>query len=390
MRRRAILFWLAVLALVVVSGCGVSVPASDQPESVDPPEIESEEFVPESKIITIALVGDIMVHDAQIDSAYNAITGEYEFDGSFEAIAPYLKRADVVIGNLETTLAGEHLVYGGYPRFNSPESLAGALKRAGFTILTTANNHCLDRGAEGVRNTLDYLDQYGLKHAGTARSQEERQSLLIYSVQGIQLGILSYTYGTNGLPIPAGQEYLVNLIDRDAMARDIEELRRKEVDLILTFLHFGNEYQKKLSKEQKELVDWLQSQGVECILGSHPHVLQPAEFDLENGYLVIYSLGNFISAQKGLERQSSAVYYLTVVQDHQGLTRLEAVSFLPIYTYRYREQGKFAVKVLPLSDSFLQQPGDWDQELLHQARIEVMNVMRTENIRVYAEEEKMM
>ena len=116
-------------------------------------------------------------------------------------------------------------------------------------------------------------------------------------------------------------------------------------------------------------------------------MLQPAEFDLENGYLVIYSLGNFISAQKGLERQSSAVYYLTVVPGPSRLDEAGSCQFLPIYTYRYREQGKFAVKVLPLSDSFLQQPGDWDQELLHQARIEVMNVMRTENIRVYAERE---
>jgi len=288
---------------------------------------------------------------------------------------------------LETTLAGEHLVYGGYPRFNSPESLAGALKRAGFSILTTANNHCLDRGAEGIHNTLDHLDEWGLKYTGTARSLEERQSPLVYPVQGIHLGILSYTYGTNGLPIPAGQDYLVNLIDLDSIARDVERLRQMEVDLILTFIHFGNEYQREPSQEQKELVAWLQSQGVECILGSHPHVLQPAEFDKENGRLVIYSSGNFISAQKGLERQSSAIYYLTFVQDHQGLTRLDSVSFLPIYTYRYREQGQFAVKVLPLDNNILQENDNWDPDLLNQARSAVLDLIQTESITVYKEAE---
>lgn len=206
----------------------------------------------------------------------------------------------MLFGNLETTFAGASRGYSGYPTFNSPSELGVAVKNIGIDILSTANNHCMDKGATGVVSTLDTLDEIGIDHIGTNRSKEEQDTVLVKEVNGIKIAFLSFTYGTNGIPVPAGKEYLVNLIDKNLMLEQINLAKEQEVDLICTSMHWGIEYAQKQNKEQIDLADFLFQNGVDIIIGNHAHVIEPMEMKtitLEDGtekdVFVVYALRKF-------------------------------------------------------------------------------------------------
>jgi poly-gamma-glutamate synthesis protein (capsule biosynthesis protein) len=290
------------------------------------------EKAPTTDTIRIAIVGDLMCHSTQYLSAKTA--AGYDFRPAFQAVKPYLAAADLAFGNLETVTAGESEKYSGYPMFNTPVEYLDALADAGFDVITTANNHSLDRRFPGVERTLEALEARTLLHTGTARSPEERETPLIVTVKGLRLGILAYTYGTNGIPMPAGKPFAVNLIDTLAMAEDIRRSRSAGAEAIAVFLHWGQEYQRQPGPAQIALAGFLARQGVHLILGSHPHVLQPADWLGEPGRspFVIYSLGNFFSGQRKPFTDSGIILELRLFRNREtGDIRTGDVRFIPTY-----------------------------------------------------------
>lgn len=301
--------------------------------------------------VRIMAVGDIMMHSPIIDSGYDSKTKEYAYDKIFTELKPIFNQADMVIGNLETPMAGEKAGYSGYPRFNSPDSLAVALKNVGFDVLTTANNHSMDMWGDGLIETLNTLDNYNISHTGTFRSEEERAEPLILEVNGISIGMIAYTYGTNGLPVPSDKPYMVNLLDMSKITHDVEVLKENNVDYIFAMIHYGNEYQRYPSEEQKLWTDKILKSGVDFVLGSHAHVVQPLEL-YENGQGVIYSMGNFLSNQRDEWKDYGMILDLTLEKNFRtGETVLMDVSVIPTYVERSRVTGKSEYKVIPLLDN---------------------------------------
>jgi poly-gamma-glutamate capsule biosynthesis protein CapA/YwtB (metallophosphatase superfamily) len=247
--------------------------------------------------LTIGAIGDILIHDTVYKDAFNGT--EYNFNPIFENVKSILQSPDILTANQESMLGGIDIGVSSYPMFNSPHEVADALVHTGVDIVSLANNHTLDKGERGILSATDYLNSIGLPHVGSFLNAEDRQKLRIINKNGIKLAFLSYTYGTNGIPIPDGKDFLVNLINRDIMSEEIGRAK-KEADVVIMSIHWGNEYQRIPTNEQKDLASFLANEGVDIIFGSHPHVLQPMEWiqteDGRNSF-VIYSLGNFISGQ---------------------------------------------------------------------------------------------
>ena len=178
---------------------------------------ESEEDKPIN--FTLTALGDSLCHNTQYWDAYNSDTKEYDFSYVYEDIKYYTKVADITVGSLETTFAGEDKGYSNYPTFNSPDSLAYALKKIGVDVISLAGNHALDYGYSGLCRTIDVLDDADISHLGTYKSAEEQEKLLIKNVKGVKIAFINYTYGTNGIPVPSGKEFCVNLIDKSLISK---------------------------------------------------------------------------------------------------------------------------------------------------------------------------
>lgn len=319
--------WIFLLgAVVFLSGCGKEEPTFT---------VTAGEPVAQVRTVKMAVVGDIMVHDYQYEEAYDAATGEYDFMHNFQDVKKYFAGNDLVIGNLELTFGGTDRPYASFPCFNTPDSFLDAVKDAGFDLLTTANNHSMDTGKAGLLRTLDKLDEYGIEHFGTYRSQEERDTIFYKEVNGLKFAFLSYTYGTNGIPVP--DEYLVNLIDGGQMVDDIKEAR-KNADVVVVLPHMGNEYETEPRDIFVSWADEMFAAGADIVLASHPHVLQRMEYrkvnhgDGEHDGFIIYSLGNFISSQTTPPRNASIVLHLTVEKVGNAPANVTEVSFVPIWT----------------------------------------------------------
>ncbi|NLJ33913.1 MAG: CapA family protein [Firmicutes bacterium] len=349
MKRHFVLAGILLLFVLVFWGL---IPGEMEPTRPAAGEIKGVPSPPEIiSTITLASAGDIMAHMPQVNAALDRETGEYDFTACFAPVRPLFLPADIALANLETTLAGAHLSYSGYPRFNTPPELATALRWAGFDLLSTANNHSLDRGEEGVLQTLDHLAANDLVAVGTYRDDEEREKITMLRVRGQRLAFLAYTYGTNGIPFPAGKEYLVKLIAEEEIERDIAQARELGADWIIALPHFGNEYQRTPSAQQRELVDFFLSRGVDIVLGNHAHVLQPIEMvpGEEGERLVAYSQGNFISNQRDRYRDSGIILTLTLEKNLTwGEKRLKRVAYTPTWVHKYREEGRIKYRILPV------------------------------------------
>ncbi len=302
--------------------------------------------------LRLMFVGDIMNHGPQIKAAYNRLTGLYDYTENFKYVKNIFQQADIVIANLETTLGVKP--YSGYPQFSAPVQLAVACKQAGITLLATANNHSCDKHKKGIINTLNVLDTLDIKHMGTYRNPNEKDSLvpLLIEKKGFKIALLNYTYGTNGLPVPAPA--VVNLIDKNQIKRDIERTKKFFPDAIIVFLHWGNQYQNKPDKTQKELVKFLYLQGVNFVIGSHPHVVQPIDYEYDAlnkiDYLTVYSLGNFISNQRKFPRDGGLIVSLQLYKDNNGKVRLESYQAIPVWVYKYAKENKNHYEILPVED----------------------------------------
>lgn len=302
--------------------------------------------------ITIAAVGDVLTHLSIVNSVKDWETGSYDFRPVFAPIAAYLARADYAVANLETRLGGAEAGYSGYPRFNSPDSLAYALRMAGVDLVATANNHSLDLGWDGIVRTLDTLDTAGLAHVGTYRSGLEKATPVIVNIRGIRVAFLNYTSYLNGLLPPAEHAaYAVNALDAEAVAQDAMIARLWGADAVIALLHWGREYEREPSTAQLDLAQEILSHGVDVILGSHPHVVQPIAHSLQyargNDKYVVYSLGNFVSAQTWRYSDSGLIAYVHLQK--KGLrTSVTGVSYLPVYVQRSTAQAPLRYRVLPV------------------------------------------
>lgn len=289
----------------------------------DSPPKRTKRLFTRAHSLSLVMAGDALLHtpvytDAQkVDSSTGAIT--YNFAKMFAPIAPLIARYDLAFYNQETILGGTELGLSSYPSFNSPQEFGDTMLSLGFKLISLANNHTLDKGERGVRAMLAYWHTKEAESiarampitiAGSYTSQEDRDKPRIYEKNGITYALLAYTYGTNGIPIPKGKEYLVNVYTKDMLIRDVKALRDK-VDLLLVSMHWGIEYDFAPSKEQREFAALLASLGVDIVIGNHPHVIQPIE--KIGNTLVIYSHGNLISAQKGINKR---VGMLTSVRIH--------------------------------------------------------------------------
>lgn len=340
---------LTLALLLLLTGCG-SAP-STQADASEPPEA-SEPVVQPNIVSTLAVCGDAMSHMPQTRDAYDSQAGAYDYKPMIRFAKPWIEQADYAVVNLETTFAGGP-DYSGFPAFNTPDALGDALKDAGFDLVSTANNHCLDRGYDGMVRTLDVLDNLGLAHVGTYRSAVERAAqngVHVADVGGIKVAFLSYTYGTNGIPLSKSHPDTVNLLHTDYMseaqvldtARIADDLAAAEAlspDLIAVIVHWGVEYQTTQNEHQEEIADFLFDHGADVILGSHPHVLQPMETrtltdrdgTTHTGF-VCWSLGNFISSQNDEYTDTTVVLNLELTKNpNTGATDVTKVGYVPLY-----------------------------------------------------------
>ena len=289
MRTRTCYIILLLVQLLTASAYTFDGTAKCSPEPFD-----TTATWPVGRHLSLLIAGDLMQHMPQIKSARQS-DGSYDYGECFAGIKAEVERADIAIANFETTLAGQP--YSGYPQFSAPDDFLSAVQSAGFDIMLTANNHCVDTRRKGLERTLTMMDSLGMAHLGTYRTLDEREEHYPFLLEknGLRIVLLNFTYDTNGIPVP--QPCHVNLMDTLEIAADLDKARQMKPDAIIALPHWGIEYQTLPSKEQREMAAWLLSHGVDHIIGGHPHVAQPLELRNDGRNLVAWSMGNLVSNQ---------------------------------------------------------------------------------------------
>jgi len=305
-------------------------------------------FAQESTVRLI-FVGDLMGHTTQINAAQREAKGKgYNYKPFYQHLKPYFSSADLAVINLEHALAGPP--YAGYPQFSSPDESILDIKDAGFDLVATANNHSLDRGKKGLERTLSVLESAGLKHFGIYRDTAEKTANYPFVVEknDIKLVFLNYTYGTNMLVEEAPN--IVNRIDSAQILTDIKRAKLNFPDFIIAFMHWGNEYENKENATQRELAQFLALNGVNLIIGSHPHVVQPFGKIYVPGNKdsvpVIYSLGNFISNQRERYRDGGIAFEVTLLKN-ENRTKVIDYGYMPFWVYRFDKNKGNTFRLLP-------------------------------------------
>ena len=328
--------------------------------------------------LKLIFAGDLMGHGPQHKAALQA-DGSYDYRPCFRFVEDYIKSADLAIVNLEVTLAGPP--YTGYPQFSSPRELAVAAKEAGFDIMTTANNHCMDRGKAGLERTLRVLDTLGIPHLGTYRDSEQHDSEhpLMVERNGVRLAFLCYTYGTNGIEVQ--HPNVVNFIDTAEMARDLRVAQEKGADFVITLIHWGIEYATKANSEQEETARWLLEHGCDAVIGGHPHVVQNFTLDARPGNdrfpeVVVYSMGNLVSNQRDVNCDGGIMIELDLQKTFFS-TEVTACHYMPYWVNRGTVDDLYQYYIVPSTDA-VEHPESY------QIEGEMLNALRrfSENTRV--------
>lgn len=296
--------------------------------------------------LTLFFIGDVMQHAPQIKGAWDSLQGDYNYLPCFQYISPYWQKADYVFANLETTLSNHN--FSGYPQFCAPWQLVRDLKQSGVDILTTNNNHSCDKGATGIKQTLYYLDSLAIPHTGTFTDSTTwiEQTPLYIRHPPFKIALISYTYGTNEIPVTHGQ--VVSMIDTFAMLRHINKAILDSATNIIAVVHWGIEYQTSPNQTQIQLADWLHEHGADIVIGSHPHVVQPLKYTTrgkDTTGITVFSLGNFISNQSKRYTNGGISVQLTLKRIH-GRTRYQ-MSYLSHYVYRPIENKLRKYYIIP-------------------------------------------
>lgn len=339
------------------------IPAGAKPAAEKPPLKEE---------LSILCVGDVMSHEPQLRAQYNSATGKYSYDNNFKYVKKYIQAADLAMCNVETTFAGKP--YTGFPMFSSPDSLASAIKNAGFDVGITSNNHMADKSLDGILRTLRVLKKKEIATVGSVED-ESRPRYLIQEVKGIKVGIIAYTYETglgqgstslNGNMLSDETAAHINSFNFNTLDEDIPRIkeaidgaRADGAEIIIAYYHWGEEYQQSANRSQRELAQKTVDMGADIIFASHPHVLQEAEYLTAKGTKkkvpVFYSMGNFLSNQRSetlgnryTEQGVIAMVNLTYVEE-KGITDI-SMDVIPTWLDRYYSGGKQVYEIIPLDD----------------------------------------
>lgn len=343
---------LAVLTLIlIVVAIYTFYPKNNK--VVEEPEVESNsnevptpDPEPQPKKMSLVMTGDALIHGAVYLDARKS-DGTYDFSKMFTSITPIIENYDLRYYNQESIIGGGAPQH--YPRLNTPDALGRDLVGVGFNMVSLANNHTLDKNESGILYSNEFWSkQEGVIKTGTFSSWEERDTIPIYEQNDIKFSFLSYTMMTNGLKTPTGKEYLVNVYSEELVKKDIQKAKENGAEVIIVAMHWGEEYTHVPTQSQKSVAEYLSSLGVNLIIGSHPHVIQPIAY--VNDTLVIYSLGNFISAQKvlGLEKIIGLLVGVEIVVEPDSTVHFENINKELLYTYYNNYNKDF--KVIPFSE----------------------------------------
>ena len=303
--------------------------------------------------VSMAMVGDALIHGTVYLTAnrYANYNG-YDFKPMLKYTKELIQDYDLAYYNQETILGGKELGLSTYPLFNSPYEVGDAFIDAGFNLVSLATNHTLDKGERGILNSRAYWNkQENVVAAGSYSSNEERDKIIVSEKNGLTYAFLSYTTYTNGLIVPKGKEYLVNVYDKEKVKKDVEAYKDK-VDVIMVAMHWGTEYVSYPTTAQKEIANYLASLGVNLIIGTHPHVIEPIEYIGDT--LVIYSLGNFVSSQVGVERLTGLMASLDIIkEEYHGETKITFDNIEGTLLYTDRNNGFIVYPYHKLTNNIL-------------------------------------
>lgn len=304
--------------------------------------------------------GDALLHSGVYKAAYNSKSNEYNFSYMFDLIKDEIKEYDIKYYNQEV-IFDEDKSYSSYPVFNAPSEWGtNMINDLGFNLVSLATNHSMDCGNESAKKSAKWWEgQENVLATGMASTEEKRNEHEIFEVNGITYTMLSYTYGTNGIPVK--EDYVVNLFDEETALRDIEAVRDK-VDVLIVAMHWGTEYNTGITTEQKEQAKFLGENGVDIILGNHSHCIEPWEW-IDEDTIVFYSFGNLISSQmlaeSSIVRKVGPVGLLGTLEITKVVNTAENTSEIKIdnigaeiiYTYRYynNEKSKYDYLIVPFS-----------------------------------------
>lgn len=372
-------YYIISAVLIIAVGLWIILPPllHGDKQEVEPPKppVEQQE---EAVSISISAVGDVMVHKPQIPAQYDSATGAYNFDNNFEYVKKYIEKADLALCNLETTFAGG--TYTGYPVFNAPESLAEALKKAGFDVALTANNHIMDKGLSGMKRTLEITRDAGLQTTGTHLDGEKDYTIL--DVKNVKIGIVAYLYETpeigavstiNGNQISAEAWSLLNTFSYNTLDEDLEKVKKSIQDaraegaeIVVCYFHWGEEYQRSPNEYQQYMAMEAARYGADVIFASHPHVLQGMEMLTDDAtgrkVPVFYSMGNFISNQRTetLDNRYTEQGIIAEVQLEYMKSTKQVLSIsmdaVPLWVDKYNRNGKDVYTIVPLDDTLPENP----------------------------------
>lgn len=346
-----------VLAVLVICGFAVSGHItknmdSEMPTAQTTSEVTTQATTNAVSSVSLVAVGDNLIHNTLI-SAGEQEDGSLDYSSFYENIKNDISSADIAVINQETILGGSEFEYTGYPVFNSPWEIGTAAIDAGFDIFTCATNHSLDKGYAGIEQECAFFDQHPeVVHVGTNDSEEDYNSIIYYEKNSIRFAILNYTYGTNGIPIPESSPWCVNMMDKEKITADVNAAKQN-ADVIIVFPHWGTENSTSVSDYQREYVQLFSDLGVDIVIGTHPHVLQPVEW-VENEttgkkMLVYYSLGNLISHQTSLNQLCGGMAEIKI-EKKNGEISITSAKLVPVVCWYKSSGDKYEFSVYKLSD----------------------------------------
>lgn len=311
--------------------------------------------------IDIIMVGDVLLHDRVEECAVQE-DGSYNFDAIFANVASDIQAADLAIVNQEVIIGGEDLGVSGYPCFNAPYAIGDALVNAGFDVVCHGTNHALDKGKSGLLNCIKYWKENHPQMAvlGINETKEEQDDIYVYEQDGIKIAILNYTYGTNGIALPDNMPYAVDLLEEEKVISDIKRAEQL-ADFTVVCPHWGTEYVLEQTAEQERWAEIFLENGVDLVIGTHPHVIEPVEMlvdeDTGNKMLVYYSIGNFVnwtseSGSGKADRMVGGMAKVTIGLDEGGNAVIIDYGVTALVSHvSYGVNGVYTVKLSDYTDS---------------------------------------
>lgn len=343
------LLLLSVMMILSLAGCGgvvdedketgnqiitttQEVTTTEEPTTEEP---TTPPFVPTE--VDIVMIGDMLMHMG-VQNSGKLADGTYNYDHLFTHIKDDVQAADIAIANQEVMLGGIELGLSGYPNFNCAYEVGDGLVDAGFNVILHATNHTLDKGKKGVDNTINYwkTKHPDITYLGINETAEDQDEIYVFEKEGIKIAILNYTYGTNGIPLPSDRPFVVNLLEEEKVKKDLKKADEL-ADFVVVCPHWGSEYTLVETDYQRYWAQLFADNGVDLILGAHPHVVEPVTWvEGKDGsrMLCYYSVGNFVSTQQRAATMLGAMAKVTVTNDKDGKVYIKEYAIEPLVTHR--------------------------------------------------------